>query len=627
MELDENGRLLFVLMSGEKFLLPDLDKGTSYEVTQNPGVYYEQRDSGNTSGTLEEDTTVDFINYKPIVINGVKTVEGEEPKAYEQGQFTFTLKAEDQTHETTNGDDGAFCFTYAPANWEKLPDDITVTETGLHEAYEPVDGEAVVVLNTLVDENGILQVSADTVTMDNKLKTIDVQLKKVWEGYVGEQVELTVIGMLSGDTEALRRQIVLKPDMEDVKVETGATSVTWTYTLADQPRYARTDDGLVFYSWYLDENVTGGMEPEFEREVDEDTGNVTLTVTNHLPTLTICKVWADGEAPVDSLTVRFSRRHESMAFAIAHDVEITAADDWTYSCELKPEEVGFTDESGNYCLYTYSVSEPDLPAGYTSVVEGEGYDFTVTNYQKPACIVKKVWEDDDNARGIRPDSVSVQLNKDGEPVGDPLVLNEENGWTAVCTGLDEGAEYTVTEAPVPGYTATVTKEGMTFTVTNTCDDSPVLKIIKIWEDDDNSGSARPDSITVDVLRVGIAHPDQKQWLVIEAVELTAADHAVEGDSNRWIYSVVLDNANDFFCLDYADEDGDRQLYQYHALEVKIPEGYTAFEFTNGYELTLTNELTTTPEIKITKVWEDNGNSAGTRPDSITFGVIRSTSGT
>lgn len=84
--------------------------------------------------------------------------------------------------------------------------------------------------------------------------------------------------------------------------------------------------------------------------------------------------------------------------------------------------------------------------------------------------VLKVWKDG-GAEG-RPASVTVQLLRNGK-VYDTVVLSAENGWSHTWTGLDRDDTWQVVEADVPeGCTVTVTREGITFVVTNTREDVP-----------------------------------------------------------------------------------------------------------------------------------------------------------
>ena len=70
----------------------------------------------------------------------------------------------------------------------------------------------------------------------------------------------------------------------------------------------------------------------------------------------------------------------------------------------------------------------------------------------------------------RPNSVTVQLYKNGAAFGNTVTLNAGNGWTHKWTGLDKTATWTVDEVNVPdGYKKDVTHNGNEWTVTNKLD--------------------------------------------------------------------------------------------------------------------------------------------------------------
>ena len=64
---------------------------------------------------------------------------------------------------------------------------------------------------------------------------------------------------------------------------------------------------------------------------------------------------------------------------------------------------------------------------------------TITNTHTPkttSITVNKVWVDNNNQDGIRPSSVTVTLNANGKPVGQPVEL--KNGqWSYTWTNLPE----------------------------------------------------------------------------------------------------------------------------------------------------------------------------------------------
>ena len=80
--------------------------------------------------------------------------------------------------------------------------------------------------------------------------------------------------------------------------------------------------------------------------------------------------------------------------------------------------------------------------------------------------VLKVWEDD-GAEDARADSITVQLRQTGK-VYDTVTLSGKNRWSYAWDGLSKDDTWQVVEADVPEeYTVTVSREGITFVVTNT----------------------------------------------------------------------------------------------------------------------------------------------------------------
>ncbi len=83
----------------------------------------------------------------------------------------------------------------------------------------------------------------------------------------------------------------------------------------------------------------------------------------------------------------------------------------------------------------------------------------------------KIWEDDGN-EADRPESVTVQLLRDGE-IYEEVTLNSENNWRVSWENLDAAYTWQVTEKDVPeGYTVQIEQQGITFTMTNTKESPP-----------------------------------------------------------------------------------------------------------------------------------------------------------
>lgn len=107
--------------------------------------------------------------------------------------------------------------------------------------------------------------------------------------------------------------------------------------------------------------------------------------------------------------------------------------------------------------------------------------------------VEKTWNDNDNAAGMRPDSITVQLTQDGDVVA-TATLDADTKWQADFTDLDKYAEdgttecdYEVNEIDVPGYKSeikTVSEDKTkSFTITNSIEDVGDLKVTKTVKGD------------------------------------------------------------------------------------------------------------------------------------------------
>lgn len=114
-----------------------------------------------------------------------------------------------------------------------------------------------------------------------------------------------------------------------------------------------------------------------------------------------------------------------------------------------------TTNTWNYALsvnakYNASVIPPDIPEHRNYLVNRR---------------VIKVW-DDNGFETERPKEIVVQLLCDGK-LYSTVRLKEANNWRHTWVGLDSRHTWVLVEKEVEGYTVTVTREGITFVVTNT----------------------------------------------------------------------------------------------------------------------------------------------------------------
>ncbi|WP_405097681.1 Cna B-type domain-containing protein [Oceanobacillus sp. FSL H7-0719] len=250
---------------------------------------------------------------------------------------------------------------------------------------------------------------------------------------------------------------------------------------------------------------------------------------------------------------------------------------------------------------TYYLVETEVPIGYepgeeryvveVGAKEKEPILIRVENQRELTSVNgKKVWEDEGNRDGIRPESITVNLLADGEVVQSAEVT-AATGWTYSFTNLPkykngEQINYTITEDPVENYETVI--DG--FDITNSHKPELVdIPVIKTWDDGDDQDGIRPKSIIVNLLA------DGEQ---VKTAEVSAEDN--------WQYS---------FKNLYKYKDG--KEIEYTITEEPV-EGYETiisdFTITNKYDPEVT-------EFSGIKTWDDANNQDGVRPESITVNLL------
>lgn len=182
---------------------------------------------------------------------------------------------------------------------------------------------------------------------------------------------------------------------------------------------------------------------------------------------------------------------------VIHEVTIKSGEDWQYKwkdpwgdleARIKGgSEIGYSDD---LISRSYEGAE-DVVKDYKdkgntrtwiltlSLGEDiEDPDTPLTDLGNGELRVLKVWEDDNNAAGVRPDSVTVDLLSNGK-VYDTVELSAGSNWRYTWTGLDETAQWQVVEREQTNYTVSVATNGVTQVITNTystniTDDEPPL---------------------------------------------------------------------------------------------------------------------------------------------------------
>ena len=210
--------------------------------------------------------------------------------------------------------------------------------------------------------------------------------------------------------------------------------------------------------------------------------------------------------------------------------------------------------------------------------------------------VEKVWDDNNNQDGLRPQSVTVKLLADGNDTEKTLTLNAGNNWRGTFSELDKyenGREvtYTIEEVSVTGYEPEISGSSSTgFTITNThTPETITISGSKTWDDANDQDGKRPSSITIRLYANGVEQKDK---------EVTA------DDDWKWSFAGLPKYENGLEINYTITED---------TVDEYTP-AYNGFNVTNTY----------TPEqtrVTVTKAWDDKNDQDGIRPESITVKLL------
>jgi len=272
-----------------------------------------------------------------------------------------------------------------------------------------------------------------TTITNTKILADRLTVEKVWDdgGYAERPGSVDVVLLRDGEY------------FDEVELNNGND---WTYTW---------ENLSVNDSWsVVEKSVPEGYYVSYSYDEAEEKIIVTNTLEEPEPTeLTVKKVWNDdGMNRPESITVYLLRDGE-----LADSVEITEADNWTYTWEELPAGYSWSVVEGETDGYTteYRVEGTVVTVTNTKIIVNEPYDITV----------KKVWSDNGNKK--RPSGAEVVLYN-GETAVEAVVLGDWNNWTYTWKDLDGNGNWRVIEDNVPeGYTPSYDVADGVVTITNT----------------------------------------------------------------------------------------------------------------------------------------------------------------
>ena len=455
-----------------------------------------------------------YLSEKTTVSGEKKWVGDEDVPGKRPDSITVRLHASDESVPeqvlTVRAEDG-WKFSF-----EELP---KYTKYGDTIRYE-VSEDRVYNYSTSIDE------LTYTITNTYTPGFTSVGVEKIWHD--------------KNDQDGIRPQSVtvkLLANGEEVQEAILSADNNWEYDFENLP--LNGEDGKPI-DYRVEEDVPAGYTVSYSGSAETDF-IITNTHTPETVRISGTKTWDDAGDQDGIRPETISVKLLADGVQVAHK-NVTAEDGWKYSFEDLPKYA-------HGKLIEYTLGE-HINSGYEAIIDG--YD--ITNRHVPETVDiegRKIWDDNDDQDGKRPESITVRLHADGKAVPDMMrEVTAADEWVFSFTGLPKFAKgheirYTITEDAIDDYASEIDEH--TYTITNRyTPDMTSVEVEKVWNDEYDRDGIRPAKITVSLLADGE---------VCRTVELT--------EDNEWEYT---------FNELPAYEDGERIVYTVR--EDAVANGYT-----------------------------------------------------
>lgn len=548
----------------------------------------------------------------------LKYLKEDGDPAREEDYRSFAAPAIVTLDGTADGDSGE--LYYEDKEWHAVWNGVPAVMPG----STTVDGKTVYKVFERVSDDYIIESTPATsagggdFTITNT-PSITLSVDKIWLGLPKEtSVTVELRRTVDGGTPEVVKEVTLNEGNH------------WRHTFDPVPVY--DGDGKKYQYTVAETEINGNPAEEFECGIAYG-GNAEsgFHIYNYkVGALYVIKDWADDALPegrpVD-LTLKLYRT----------TVQDPAESDWqevtglTYTWNKNGDrwytsfnDLAMVDVNGN--PYTYRVEEV-CPDGYEETVITHGnasiFHFKNTLSERISIPVRKVWVDNNDHFGWRPGSITVELYANGKRTDKTLTLGPNalqnlwnfvtgsaNGWSGTFTGIPKydqnGAliEYSVVETPVPDhYEVSYGQDADgTFVITNSAGGDLIVSKRVTGEGEDGSAQFH---FTVQVSDDTLSGTFGDMTFTNGTASVTLRDGeqaAARGLPAGLSYTVT-------------EAEADRGPYTTASTGEAgtIPAGGTATaEFTNDHRVI---------SIPVEKIWQDDGDRDGLRPQSITVKLL------
>lgn len=461
-------------------------------------------------------------------------------------------------------------------------------------------------------ENNTSKDGKTTYTVTNThIPTTEVKATKVWDDNNNQdgKREDVIFKLYKYDSEGNEVAV----DVETKRIAKDATGDGLTVSWTGLDKYSEGNEII-----YTVKEITKILD--YTTEVTKNSATRFTIKNSYTPKTTdvsVRKVWNDSEN-------EDGKRPSSLKVRLSNGTEVTlnSGNNWSATIDGLPKYA-----DGKEIEYTWTEDTSSLPDGYTQtgyVTDKETGITTITNTYVPGRTdikITKKWNDIskegiENIYGHN-DSIQVKLScksSKADYCTDPkytYTLNDDNGWTITESNLpkfrdgelltfsvDELTQvnnYESSQNIIQNINTSSDKNTYEVEITNTYKPSTMsISGKKIWEDDNNNDAVRPDSIKVNLY--DSIHSDP-----IKTIDVTGDD---------WTYK--------FIDLPITDNNGDN--IKYYVDEVLDSDVYTKVVNNENFEIT-NYHLSETVTFNVTKIWDDQNNIEGFRPDSIIVNLL------
>ena len=346
----------------------------------------------------------------------------------------------------------------------------------------------------------------------------------------------------------------------EVTITGNYSTDTWSNYIA-LPVYDTNNDPITYY--YQEDAVT-----DYTSTFDSATVTFTNTLSKNMD-IQLTKEWFDNnneyETRPSSLVINLLQNNTPFR-------EVTLTGDsniWTSSNQSVP----MYDSNG--VKYTYTISEGYITS--YNVVEYDQAHYKVTNTLKENMdlIITKNWIDNHNEYDTRPESLVINVKRNGSDYQSVTLSGDSDTWTSTITvpKYDNNQvlyEYTLEEENddiILEYSDISYED---YSITNRLSRNENLTISKIWNDYDNQYLTRPESVNIKLYQNDVE---------LETMELNS--------ENEW--QIVKED------MPVYDENGVK--YSYTIFEEDFNERYGNITY-DQTTLTVTNELTDIPSVTL-----------------------------